>query len=145
MFDKSKIGCSFPPFAFTIERTKIREIALAIGDDNPIYQSQQAAQDSGYSDVPLFPTAGTLLMFWGNTQFIEQLAKLGLAVNRIMHLEESYEYLALITPGETLTGVMTLIDGISRKGMDLVTLQFRYNNQQDQPVLVATSRFVVRE
>ena len=44
MFDKSKIGYSFPPFTIEVERGKIRELALAIGDDNPIYQSREAAQ-----------------------------------------------------------------------------------------------------
>ncbi len=31
MFDKSKIGQSFPPFTVEVERGKIRELALAIG------------------------------------------------------------------------------------------------------------------
>ncbi len=43
MFDKSKIGHSFPPFTVEVERGKIRELALAIGDDNPIYHSREAA------------------------------------------------------------------------------------------------------
>ena len=61
MFDKSKIGYSFPPFTIEVERGKIRELALAIGDDNPVYQSQEAAQAAGYPDVPLSPTAP---LFW---------------------------------------------------------------------------------
>lgn len=150
MFDTSRIGYSFPPFSVTIERTKMRELALAIGDDNPIYYGPQAAQSAGYAGVPFFPTAGTLFLFWENTHFVEQLAELGLNVSRLLHLEESYEYLAPYYPGETLTGVITVLDGASRKGprqtsIDLVTLQLRYTNAQDQPVLIATSRFVVRE
>ncbi len=150
MFDTSKIGHSFPPFTVNIERTKLRELALAIGDDNPVYQSQQAAQAAGYPDVPLLPTAGTMFLFWGNTHFVEQLAELGLNFARLIHLEEAYEYLAPLYPGGILTGVMTVLDGASRKGphhssIDLVTLQIRYTNHHDQPVFIATSRFVVRE
>lgn len=147
MFDTSKIGHRFPPFAVTIERTKIRELVSAIGDDNPVYQSQQAA---GYPDVPPPPTIATMFLFWGNTHFVEQLAELGLDINRLMHREEEYEYLAPMQPGETLTGVMTVLDGASRRGphntsIDLVTLQIRYTNQQAQPVLIATTRLVSRE
>jgi hypothetical protein len=80
MFDTSKIGHSFPPFTADIERSKIRELALAIGDDNPIYSSRQAAQAAGYPDVPVLPTMGTMFMFWGNAHFVEQLAELGLNV-----------------------------------------------------------------
>lgn len=150
MFDTSKIGHSFPPFTVEIERTKFRELALAIGDDNPVYQSQQAAQAAGYQDVPLLPTTGTIFLFWENTHFVEHLAELGLDVARLLHREEEYEYLAPLHPGETLTGVMTVLDGTTRKGphqssIDLVTLQLRYTNHQGQPVLIATSRFVSRE
>ena len=51
MFDKSKIGHSFPPFTIEVERGKIRELARAIGDDNPIYQSREAAQALGYKEM----------------------------------------------------------------------------------------------
>ncbi len=150
MFDSSKIGYSFPPFPVSVERTKLRELALAIGDPNPIYQDQQAAQVEGYEDIPLPPTTATIFLFWENTQFIEQLAELGLDVTRMIHREESYEYRAAIHPGETLTGVMTVLDGSTRRGrnnttIDLVTLRLTYTNREGQTVLVATTRLVSRE
>ncbi len=94
MFDKSKIGQSFTPFTIEVERGKIRELALALGDDNPIYQSRAAAQEAGYDDVPLFPTATTMFGFWGNTNLGGELLALGLNVMRILHGEEEYDYLA---------------------------------------------------
>ena len=150
MFDSFRIGHSFSPFTVSIERAKVRELALAIGDDNPAYQSQQSAQIEGYADIPLPPTMATQFLFWGNTHFIEQLAELGLDVNRLMHREEEYEYLAPIRPGETLMGMMTVLDGASRRGprntsIDLVTLQIRYTNSQGQIVLNATTRLISRE
>ncbi len=150
MFDTSKIGHSFPPFAVTVEPTKIRELAQAIGDENPVYQSQYAGQETGYSPVALPPTMGTIFLFWGNTHFVEHLTELGLDVARLMHREETYDYLAPVSSGETLTGVMTVLDGSTRKGshsstIDLVTLQIRYTNQQDQLVLTATTRLVSRD
>jgi len=44
--------------------------------------------------------------------------------------------LPTLHPGETLTGVMTVLDGATRKGrrsttIDLITLQLRYTNQED--------------
>ena len=141
MFDTGKIGYSFPPFPVSIERTKLRELALAIGDPNPAYQ------DKGNEAIALPPTAATIFLFWENTHFIEQLAELGLDVTRLIHREESYEYLAPIHAGETLTGVMTVLDGSTRKGrgessIDLVTLRLSYTNREGQVVLVATTRLV---
>ena len=150
MFDKSKIGYSFPPFTIEVERGKIRELALAIGDDNPIYQSREAAQAAGYPDVPLFPTAPTQFTFWGNAKMVSQIVSLGINVMRVLHGEEEYEYLAPINAGDILTGVMTVVDGKTRQGkdgssMDILTTEIRYTNQHGQPVLNAREMILVRE
>ncbi len=144
MFDTSKIGYSFPPFPVSIERTKLRELALAIGDPDPVYQEGQDG------DIPLLPTTATIFLFWENKHFIEQLAELGLDIMRLIHREESYEYLSVVHPGETLTGVMTVLDGSTRRGrddttIDLVTLRICYTNGEGQDALVATTRLVSRE
>src|SRR5437763_10663285 len=96
MFDSSKIGQSFPPFTIEVERGKVHELALAIGDDNPIYHSRKVAQAAGYADMPLYPTSPTVFAFWGNTQKMEQQASLGIDLKRVLHGEEAYEYLAPI-------------------------------------------------
>lgn len=149
MFDKSNIGRSFPPFTIEVERGKVRELALAIGDTNPIYQSKAAAQAAGYDDVPLYPTSPTTFSFWGNRQGGMNLGSLGINVMRILHGEEEYEYLATIHPGDTLTGVVTVVDGKTRQGqtgsMDIVTTETAYTNQHGTPVLKARTIIVVRE
>ena len=149
MFDKSKVGQTFPPFTIEIERGKIRELALAIGDDNPIYQSKEAAQAAGYHDVPLYPTSPTTFSFWGNKHMVSQLSSLGINLMRILHGEEEYEYLAPIYPGDTLTGVMRLVDAKSRQSqgasLDILTLEVDYTNQHDKLVLKARQVAIVRE
>src|SRR5438105_9927550 len=149
MFDSSKIGQSFPPFTIEVERGKIHELALAIGDNNPIYHSREAARSVGYSDTPLLPTMPTQFSFWGNTQSWEQLASVGINIARILHSEEEYEYLAPVHPGNTLTGVTTILDGKTRQvkasSMDIVTTETRYTNQDNQPVVNARTMIVVRE
>src|SRR5579883_388752 len=149
MFDKSKIGQSFPPFTIEVERGKIRELAQAIGDDNPIYQSKEAAQAAGYPDVPIYPTTPTTFTFWGNREMVAQLVSVGINVMRILHGEEEYEYLAPIYPGDVLTGVVRVAEGRSRQGrdgssMDIVTLEAVYTNQEGYKVLKARQTIVVR-
>jgi acyl dehydratase len=150
MFDKSKIGESFPAFSLEVTRNKVHELALAVGDTNPLYHSQEAAREAGYADVPLFPTSPTIFAFWGNPEMGKRLAGLGISVARILHGEEEYEYLAPIYPGDVLTGVVTVLDGKSRQGregssMDIVTLGTNYTNQAGQAVLQARQTIVVRE
>lgn len=150
MFDKSKIGQSFSPFTIEVTRNKIHELTTAIGDDNPVYHSIEAAQAAGFRDVPISPTTPTMFSFWGNTQGGRNIASLGINVMGILHGEEEYEYLAPIYPHDVLTGVSTVIDGKSRQGkdgssMDILTMETRYTNQHNQPVLNTRTMIVVRE
>lgn len=149
MFDTSRVGQSFPPFTIEVERGKVHELALAIGDPNPIYHSKKAAQEAGYTDVPMFPTSPTVFGFWGNTEIVGHLVDMGISVMRILHGEEEYEYLAPIHPGDILTGVMRVAEGKSRTGkdgssMDIVTLEIKYTNQTGHDVLKARQTIVVR-
>ncbi|GCF06837.1 FAS1-like dehydratase domain-containing protein [Dictyobacter arantiisoli] len=145
MFDKSKIGQSFPPFTVRVERCKVYELALAIGDTNPIYHDLAAAQAAGYADVPLPPTFPTVLNFWGNTLMWQQLAETGIQIAQVLHGEEAYEYLAPIVANDVLTGVMSIVDGKSRPSMDIVTVETRYTNQRNESVLNVKTMFIVRE
>jgi acyl dehydratase len=150
MFDQSKLGHSFPPFILEVERCKIHELTLAIGDENPIYHSQEAALAEEYRDVPISPTTPTIFSFWGNTQLWDQLAGAGLNVMRILHGEEEYLYQAPIYPGDVLTGITTIVEGKTRRGkdgssMDIVTTETCYTNQQQRAVLTARTILVVRE
>lgn len=149
MFDKSKVGQSFSPFTIEVERGKIRELALAIGDDNPIYQSKEAAQAAGYPDVPIYPTSPTVFSFWGSAHMVDQLASLGINLMRVLHGEEEYEYLAPIYPGDILTGVMRLVDARSRQTqgatLDVLTIEIDYTNQHDKLACKARQVLIVRE
>lgn len=150
MFDTSKVGQSFPPFTIEVARCKVHELALAVGDTNPIYHGQEAAREAGYADVPLFPTSPTTFGFWGNREMVGHLVGLGLNVMRILHGEEEYEYIAPVYPGDILTGTVTVAEGKSRQGrdgssMDIVTLETRYTNQEGHEVLKARQTVVVRE
>jgi acyl dehydratase len=150
MFDTSKIGHSFAPFTYEVQRVKIHELTSAIGDDNPIYHDRARAQAAGFSDVPISPTSPTLFNFWGSRQRGSTMADLGINPAGILHGEEEYEYLAPIYPNDVLTGTTTLIDGKTRQGsdghpLDILSLETRYVNQHQQPVLITRTTVVVRE
>ena len=150
MFNKDMLGHRFPPFTVEVERCKTHELALAIGDTNPIYQSRELAQAAGYRDIPLFPTTPTIFTFWGNTQLWNQLASVGINIERVLHGEEEYTYLAPIYPDDTIVGVTTIAEGKTRQGkdgssMDILTTETLYINQHEQAVLSARTMFVVRE
>ena len=47
MIDKSLIGKEYPPFRVEVEKRWIRSFAEAVGDTNPIYFNEGAAQAAG--------------------------------------------------------------------------------------------------
>lgn len=145
MLDTSFIGKSFPSFTIEVERAKLREFALSIGATDPIYYSSQEAQAAGYEDIQMLPTMPTQFEFWGNPGWMEQLRQIGLNPTRLLHVEQEFEYLREIQPGDTLTGVTTVLDGKARRGLDMATLETRYTNQHGEPVLRAVMKVVVRE
>jgi acyl dehydratase len=150
MFDKSKIGQSFAPFTYEVQRVKIHELTTAIGDDNPLYHDRAAAQAAGFPDVPISPTSPTLFNFWGSRQRGITMANLGINPAGVLHGEEEYEYLSPIYPNDVVTGTTTLIDGKTRQGsdghtIDILSLETRYLNQHNQPVLITRTSVVVRE
>ncbi len=145
MFELSSIGTVFPPFVIEIERTKLHEFALAIGETNPIYHSRQAAQTAGFTDVQMLPTMPTQFEFWGNPGWMERLQGIGLNTTRLLHVEQDFEYLQGILPGDTLTGVTTVVDGKARRGLDMATLETRYTNQRGEHVLTAQMKVLVKE
>lgn len=145
MFETRFIGQHFPAFTIEVERAKLHEFALAIGETDPIYHSRQAAREAGYEDVQMLPTMPTQFEFWGNPGWMERLREIGLNTTRLLHLEQDFAYLGTIVPGDVLTGVTTVVDGKARRGLDMVTLETRYTNQRAEHVLTAQMKVVVRE
>lgn len=152
MLDHSYIGKKLPPIRYRVDASKIRELALAIGDDNPIFHDQAAAQAAGYPDIVAPLTFPTLFRFWGGSaagaETRSLLQQMGADVLRILHGEEEYEYFRLLHPGDAITGELEIL-GIERKEgssgpMDLVKTRATYRNQHGELVVIARATMVVR-
>jgi acyl dehydratase len=148
MADASAVGKEYPPFLWEVERGKIRELAQAIGDKNPIYVDRDAAVKAGYQDTPASPTYITVPLMWANILFkIVEDMKINFA--KVLHGEETYEYFQEIYPGDTLAGRVRIAGMDQKSGkagsMDIVRLEIMYTNQKNEPVLKATTIIVERK
>lgn len=141
------IGFEFAPFSFVIERGKIREFVQAIGDDNPLYVSQNTAKERGYQDVPVPLTFATVVDMWGDLDFFKQIEVLNLNLLKVLHGEQEYEYFGDMYPGDTLTVHVRVTDTTvkhgSSGGMNLFTLESSYK-KDGETVLIARSVVVER-
>jgi acyl dehydratase len=149
MADHSKAGKQYPPVSWEVERGKIRELARAIGDMNPIYHDREEAVRQGYRDTPAPPTYLTVPVMWSETM-PEVIKDLDINFMMVLHGEEEYEYLGDIYPGDVITAapkVASIEEKTSRSGrkMDMVTIELVYTNQRGEKVARARSLLVERK
>jgi acyl dehydratase len=147
--DKSFIGKTFPPFTFEVDKSKIRELALALGEDNPIFTDDEAAGAAGLPGIVAPPTFPTLFKMWGEGGNRVLVEAMGGDPLRVLHGEEAYEYHGFIRPGDLITGQSTVISIDRKEGrsgqLDIAMLETEYRNQRAELVVVARSTIVIRE
>ncbi|MFA1710101.1 MaoC family dehydratase N-terminal domain-containing protein [Peribacillus frigoritolerans] len=145
---KDLIGLEFRPYSFGVEKGKIKELAAAIGDDNPIFSSMQAAQEAGYERIPVPLTYLQIIDSFGGYGFEEKIEVLKFNPVKILHGEQEYEYLGDIFDGDELTVTSKIIQAETKTGstgsMDIVTQENRYTNQKGELVATAKSTLVHR-
>lgn len=141
---KEKIGLHFEPFTFTVERGKIKEFAMAIGDDNPIYYDVKEAIKAGHRDIPIPPTFATCIEMWAGANFDQLMEKLELNPLKVLHGEQAYEYLEEVCAGDILHGRTFVKHVESKKNMVFITLQTDFTNEDGKKVLMATSTIIER-
>lgn len=146
--DKSFIGKSFEPFSFEVDKSKIRELAQALGDENAIFVDDEAAQASGLPGIVASPTFPTLFKMWGEGGSTPHIEAMGGNLLRLLHGEEEYEYHTFIRPGDVITGQTTVVDIDEKKGrsshLDITKMQTEYHNQKGELVAIARTTIVIR-
>lgn len=139
----NKTGKVFATFEFVIERGKIREFAQAIGDTNPIYFSEEAAQKEGFQSIPIPPTFPTVVDMWGGLDFEALIQVLELNPLQVLHGEQTYEYVKTIYAGDRLAAFPQVIRHVTKAGMDFITVETTYKREQ-KTVLVSRSTIIER-
>ncbi|MEH6943313.1 MaoC family dehydratase N-terminal domain-containing protein [Bacillus sp. JJ722] len=145
---KDLIGVEYEPYSMAVEKGKIKELALALGDDNPIYFDLEAAKKEGYENIPMPPTYLQVIDLWGGLGSVEKVEKLKLNLVRVLHGQQSYEYLGDIVAGDILYVTGKVVDAETKSGstgaMDFITSEYYYKNQRDELVAIARSTLVHR-
>ena len=141
---KDILGRKMDPFTFTVERGKVREFLLAIGETNPIYHDVNAAKAAGYTDTPIPLTFQTAFTFWGyGDKFWSDLEAFGIDTKRLLHMKEEYTYIAPIYPGTTVTCQVEVVD-VKVGKMNMVTFKNSYTDGKGKVFIEAEMAIVIR-
>ncbi len=139
--DMSYKGKEFSPFVFEVERSKIKELCGAIGDNNPIYSNKEAAIKEGYKDTPAPLTFASLMSFWGYPEIWGKMTEMGIDIKRLLHAKEEYEYLDPIYPGDVIEGAVS-VDSLRDGKMQMACFKTTYK-RENEVVLVAKMTIMV--
>jgi acyl dehydratase len=145
MLDKNKIGHEFSSFTVDIEKGRLRFFAKAIGETNPIYTDEKAAQSAGYRTIPAPPTFMFSVDLEG-PELLPVLKLLDLDIGRILHGSQEFEYLGQIYAGDRITQQSKIVDIFDKKGgaLEFVVQESTYTNQNDELVGKAQQTLVYR-
>lgn len=142
MIDTSLIGWKSGPTTIEVEKGRLRFFAKAIGETNPIYTDEAAAQAAGYRSLPIPPTF-LFCMEVENASAYRFLDVAGINIGRILHGEQSFRYHHTVCAGDRITFETTISDIYSRKGgaLEFFVQDITATNQDG--VLVGELRNVV--
>ncbi len=138
------VGSKLARFKYKVEQYKIREMALAIGDDNPLYTDSEYARAQGYRDVIAPPTFGTCIDLWGGHDFLTLCRKLQLNPVKVLHGEQEYLYYSAIHPGDELEATCVLKNYADKGKMYIFVLETQYF-RGGELVLVSRNTIIERK
>jgi acyl dehydratase len=129
-------------FDLPIERGKVREFALAVGEDNPIFFDVSEARRQGLPDVVAPPTFTVTQIWQVSREEREERLGANLDYGRVLHGEQEFTYRRLPVAGEVLRGVMRIARDVTKEGrrggsMRFVTYESRFTDADGDDVLTA--------
>jgi len=142
--DPGYAGKAYPPAPpYLVGREKIRDFAVAIGADDPVYLDPAAARSAGYPDVLAPPTFPIVLCQWGIETLIGDPG-LGLDFDRVVHGEQRFRYVRPLHAGERVTRTTTIEEITFRVGNHFLNTRTDMVADDGELVVTAWLMFVVR-
>lgn len=145
MIDRKWIGHQVGQSTLVIERGRLKFFAKAIGETNPIYLDEGAAEAAGYADLPAPPTFVFAAELDSSTMFA-LFDQLGVPLGKVLHGEQGFEYFAPVVAGDTVTVTSLVKDIYDKRGgaLEFVETESTAINQRGETVATMRGVTVVR-
>jgi acyl dehydratase len=140
--DPNLVGHETQPQTDTVRAEDIRQFADAVGDGNPIFHDQAAAQHAGYDAIAAMPTFVT--------RFRVPFAEIGLDTERaqVLHGDQEYTYTRPFTAGVALTvrhRVASIRQTRRADNMAIIEIEQRGDGADGQRVVTGRATVIVRD
>jgi acyl dehydratase len=145
VIDRKYIGHTMPVFSRSVDASRLRFFAKAIGQLDPVYIDEVAAQAAGHPALPIPPTF--LLCMEGESPNPAGLRELlGLDYKRLLHGEQGFTYHQMAYAGDVLSFEQRVEDIYDKKGgaLEFVVRKTRVTNQRNEHVADLRAVLVMR-
>lgn len=140
--DPAVTGRTYPRTrTYEVAREKIREFAIAIGDDEPAYRDVDAARALGHQDVIAPPTFAFVLTLEGWHLVMDDL---GIDFSHVLHVDQRFVYHRPLVAGDVIHASATIDSVRERMGASLLVIRTDVSDEDDQPVSSGYSTIMVR-
>ena len=145
MLDRTLIGQALSAHETLVERGRLRFFAKAIGETDPVYIDEAAAQAAGHASLPVPPTFLFCLEMEQPDPFA-WFRRVGLDLARVLHGEQRFTYHAMAYAGDTLRFESRIADIYDKKGgaLEFLVKETRVSNQQGRHIADLRSVIVQR-
>lgn len=138
-----RVGRSGAPVKMPIEFGKVREFAVAIKDENPLYYDVELAKRDAGGVMPP-PTFTMTQAFWDTAA---NRIDLGMDLRRVLHGGQEFEYLKPVYAGDTLSAQGAITQVYKKPGkrggeMTFAVLETKFTNQRGEVVMFARSTVI---
>lgn len=143
--DRSFVGRKYPPTdVYEVAREKIRDFAVAIGDEDPVYLDTRAAHAAGHPDVVAPPTFLTVLGFRFARSGPMADPALGLDYSLVVHGEQRFALHRPVLAGDRLVATSQVEDIRDAGRNELITVRTDVVTEGGEPVATLRSTAVSR-
>ena len=145
MIDRKSIGLKSPPFDAEVEKGRLRLFAKAIGETNPIYSDETAAQDAGYRSI-LMPPTFLFCLEMEQPDPYQWFRELGIPLPRALHGGQSFQYHEAACAGDVMTFNSEIMDVYAKKNgaLEFVVQDVTITNQNSAAVAEFTRTLAIR-
>jgi acyl dehydratase len=141
--DTSAKGKTYPPFAYEVGKEKIREYAMAVGEENPVYFERESAKEAGFRDIPAPPMfAGVYSAGSVGPAVLDP--EVGINIMMMVHGGQEFAWGEPVCSGDTITTETEVKDIYEKDGRGYYVFESVSRNQDGQEVVRGTWTNIVR-
>ncbi len=141
--NQSLKGKTYQELTFEVERDRVTQFALAVGEDDPRFLEDGAARAEGFPEQVAFPTFPTVIGILVSAQVVTD-PDLGLDYTRVVHGEQEYEWVRPLVVGDVLKTTPRVADIYTKGPNEFLVIEAEMTDADGEVVCISRGTLLSR-